>query len=470
MLDYVPISLALESNPALHGHAGNTRCVNCWSEDVGDSAKHPVNVHAISGLTSFATLTGAGGGVRAMLALSDSDLYVVAGRLLFRVDNLGSAVVLGGIVSDGLVTMARNRLAPNAQIAIVCDGLYYIVQGGTLTRMGDPDLPPPVSVAQLNGYFHFLLTDGRHFASELDDEDVTALSFAAAGSNPDPGVRNWVRGQDLLIGGTRSIEAWQDVGGDPFPFSRVTNVTRAEDQTDIGVLAGGAVAGGFFVASDKTVRVLNGYSAVKISNPAVDRFISAETPAALSATTWSERGRTFYALSGATGTWTYDTSTKRWHERQSYGLARWRVQHCEAMGNNVIAGDYAAGTLYRVDADAMDEAGSTIVVVNQTPVAHGFPYRMRHNGLAIDVVPGVGIVGAASHIEAPSIMLDYSDDGGRSWSTQRTAALGEAGDSLRKVRFGRLGTSRARIYRISCSASVSRTLCALAIAAEKLSA
>lgn len=81
----VSLAFPLSSNPARFGHGGAARLVNVYAEKQGQDARSEWAWHACDGLASFATLTG-GDGVRAMLALSDSDLYAVAGRVLFRVD------------------------------------------------------------------------------------------------------------------------------------------------------------------------------------------------------------------------------------------------------------------------------------------------------------------------------------------------------------------------------------------------
>ncbi len=449
------ISLGLKSNTARYGHAGAARLINGYAEQVGDEGKTPWNVHAVDGLTTFATLADAGA-IRCMLALTDAELYPVAGRLLYRVDGGGTATVLGAIASDGMVTMARNREAPNPTIAIVCDGLVYYCRGGVLTQNEDPDLPPPISVTHLDGYFSFLTQDGSHYASELDNGDVTALSYASAESNPDRGVRNWTRGRDLCLGGERSLEFWQNVGETPYPFGRTTAI-------DVGVLAAESVADidqtSAFVAHDGTVRMLQGYQAQRISNHAVERFVTDEPdPTALKATSWFRNGHTFYALSGTLGTWVYDTATGYWHERKSYADARWIGSKAIQFGRRIVVGDYRSGTLYTLSSTAYDEAGEPLIMTVQTPPVHGYPHRLRHTALYVDVVPGVGIATGATQISNPVLMVDYSDDGGASWSMQRFAPIGAEGDRLRRVRLNRLGVSRARTYRLSISAAVARSI------------
>lgn len=465
-----PISLGTQSNRARYGHQGTARLINCYAEKVGEEGKSPVNVHAVDGFDVFSS-PGVAGSVRAMLALSDSDLYAVIGRLMYRVDSSGSATSLGGIPSDGFCSMARNRSA-TPQIATVCDGLCFKVEGGALAQIFDPDLPPATSVCNLNGYFIFQLRDGRMFASNLDDINVDAIDFAAASTKPDGGVIAWVRGQELLSGGNDSIEVWTDQGNaEGFPLGRVTNVKRSEDQKDIGVKSAASVAESYFVGSDNTVRVISGYQAQRISSHYLERLIEAETnPSTIRGFSWGAAGHTFYAVTGSTWTYVYDSTTNLWHERKSYARANWRISHAAQFGNSVIFGDDTTGALYRNNPDTNTEAGDFLVCEVWMPPIHAEPYRLRHNALYVDVLPGVGIASGATENADPQLMMDYSDDGGATFSTQRFASLGKQGNRLRRVRFNRLGVARNRTYRLSVSAAVVRSLGQISLDADKLAA
>ena len=463
----IPLTLNLRSNPARYGVAGAARLINAYAEQIGAEGKTPHAVWGVDGFTLFSTPPN-DAKVRAMLAVSDTELLVVAGRLLYRIDPSGTSTLVGGIASDGLTTMARNRAAPNPQVAIVSGGIYYGYQGGLVSKLSDPDLPPPVSVAALNGYFSFFLADGRHFSSGIDDFGVEALDFATAEANPDGGLRNFVRGQDLLFFGPRSTEFWRDVGGDPYPFARTT-------VKDYGLLAADSVADvdqtTVFVAHDGTVRILNGYDAERISTHAVERAIADDTsPADIEACSWQSRGHTFYAISGATFSWVWDRTTGFWHERKSYGLDRWRISKAVQYGSRIVVGDYANSKLYTMSETAYDENGDPLVMQVQFAPTHAFPYRLAFNSLYVDAVPGVGLVSGTDHIANPAMMIDYSDDGGKTWSTQRTEPLGAASQDLVRVKTTRLGASANRTFRIGISAAVARGIMGANVDVQKLRA
>jgi hypothetical protein len=306
------------------------------------------------------------------------------------------------------------------------------------------------------------------FASELDATNVLPTDFAAAASNPDGGVRCFARGQDLISFGTRSIEFWVDQANEGFPFGLVTS-------RSIGLLSARAVTDvdqtTAFVAHDHTVRILQGYDPVIISTHDIDRLIRAESdPNVITCFSWTSDGHVFLAVSGSDWSKCYDLTTKRWHDRESYGLNRWRVNCAARFGNTTLFGDYENGKLYRLNPDTYTEAGEHLIVTAQLPPTHGFPYRIQHNTLYVDIVPGVGLVSATESVANPQLMMDYSDDGGENWSTQRFASIGRAGDRLRRIQFNRLGMSRGRTYRLSVSAAVARSLVGVSLDMEKLAA
>ena len=462
----LPLTLGTGSNPGRYGYDGTARLINCYVEQRGPEGRAQLPVYAIDGLASWSSV--AGGGIRAMLAM-DNLLYVVAGRLVYAIDASGTETELGGLPSDGPVYMARNRRSPNPQIAVVCDGIYKMISGGVLVDVSDADLPPPSSVTQIDGYFVFGVSNGRMYASAIDDgTDIAALDFAAAEGNPDDIVMVTTRGRELLAVGSKSIEFWSNAAQDNFAFSRANSI-------EIGCLSGKSVASisqtVAFVAHDGTVRLLDGYTAQRISNHAVERFI-ADTPdkSTLVATSWSDRGHSFYCLSSPIGTWTYDMTTQLWHERQSYTLPRWRVSCVERFGDQLVAGHYDEGTLYTMSPDIYAEGSAPILmeVVPSTIQAH--PNRMVMHRLDVDVIPGVGIATGASEDMSPSLMIDTSEDGGATFGGERSVALGTINQKLTTVSAHRFGLIRptGRTLRLRCSADVVRGFMSGSITMERL--
>lgn len=483
MADPVPIQLGRGSNKGRHGQEGIASFVNCYVEKLGEGGKIEWPIYAINGLENFATLTS-GAETRAMLNVDDT-LLVVSGRYLFSTSAAGTPVTLvGGIPSDGFVTMARNRRTPNPDVVIVCDGQYFIYSGGALAVGADPDLPPPIAVVEVDGYFVFLITDGRWFLSGIDDTSIDGLDFTEAQSSPDQNVMAAVRGRELIIMGSKSLEFYVDNGGTDFPFSRVQTArigcyaAGSVQQIILQPQSGSAVDSVIWAATDSEgtyngIRVLDGYSGTRISTPEVDRLVRAEAdPASLRSMSWTEGEHSFYCIWGASFSMCWDSGTAQWHSRESYGLDRWRAQCHAQIGQDHIFGDHASGLLYRSNPDVFDEAGALILMEVVTPPVHMFPNPFAIDALLIDALTGVGVNSAVDADANPQMMLDYSDDGGASFGGLRMVDLGADAQrhiGIKELTFGRFDQNGVS-FRLRVSARVVKGLLGASVVARKLAA
>lgn len=482
MADPIPISLGQGSNVSRNGLEGVAEFVNAYVEELGEGGKVQFPIYAINGLESFATLTS-GAGTRAMLPL-DSRLLAVAGRLLFSVSAGGVVATVGGIPSDGFVTMARNRRTPNPQVAIVCDGLWFIYEGGTLTQGTDTDLPPPICVVEMDGFFVFLIADGRWFISGIDDGGtIDGLDFSRASTSADPLVMGAARGRDLVLLGLNSTEFHQNTGGEDFPFTLTTSIDMgcfaAGSVANITIIRGGQAADTLMWAATDSqggylgIVLLNGYTPAVVSTSEVDRLMRDETdPASIRAMAWTEDGHPFYAISGTSFTRVYDARTGDWHARKSYNSSRWRASCHAQFGAAHIFGDYTTTALYRSQPTVYSEASEPIIWTVSAPPIHMFPHRFRVNAIHIDALTGVGLVSSTEAQANPVLMLDYSRDGGASYGAQRQCALGRAGQRHTRIKERSFGIfdKNGMTLRMSCSANVIKGVLGAAIEADKLSA
>ena len=468
-----PVALGSGSAQSKYGHAGSARFVNCYLEQQGENAKTPTVITACDGLTLFTTLDTLG--LRAILECNGY-LYAVYGRTLYRVAETGEVLTLGGIPTSGPVTMVRNR-RDNPHIGVVSDGLFYVYDtaDGSFTHVLGPSTVTnfkPTSIAMLDGYGILPVTNSVWYITEIDDlKTVDALEFAKAESNPDDIVRASTREGEVVLFGQRSTEFWQDTGDADFAFNRSQAI-------ELGCLpgAGGSVVNVdrtiIWIAHDGTVRIMQGYDGKRISNHAVERAISSVDPSTISATTWWANGHTFYAVSSSVWTWVYDLATGQWHERVSGADKRWRVSAVARLGNDIIAGDYATGALYKMSQTAYAEAGEELVMTVQTPPVHAFPYRLAFNALHVGIVPGVGLADGSTEDVNPNLMVQWSDSGGKTWSAERLVSIGRQGDYLRRAVVRRLGVSstHGRTFRLSVSAAVAKGLIEMAVDIDRIAA
>jgi hypothetical protein len=466
----VPLDFGVESEPGRYGPDTSARLVNAYAEQAGKGGKIQFPIYSIEGLKSFATLTG-GSVTRGAIAL-DTVGYVISGTIVFKVDSGGGVTNVGSFPGSDPVFTARNRKSATPQIALVSGGLRYIIENDVVSSISDVDLPNANSVTYQGGYFIWTISDGRFFISSIDEGTaIDALDFATAEANPDGLTVGHARGTtEVLFFGPQSVEFWSNTGAS-FPFERIPGTGLQ----NLGLLCAHTVKDlndvVFFVASDGTVRVLNGYQPERISTHAVERDIfDTADKTSITATAYSIRGHQFYILSAANWTWVYDGLTGLWHERESYQLTRWRGEQFVNINGVLAVGDYASGLLYRVDPDTYTEAGNTLLWTLRTSPMHAYPNRVSVDRLFIDTISGTGLVSLDDHESDPLVMMRFSDDNGFSWSTQRTETVGAVDERRKRVVFNRCGQTLedGRIWEISMSAPVIRGLTGAAVDIEMI--
>jgi hypothetical protein len=465
----IQIQLPIRSNVTKHGVEGNARIVNAYVEELGKDSKHPFAVYDMPGYSDFATLSG-GGRVRAMLAMG-AKLYTVSDRVVSVVDQAGTETILGGLAVDGPAYFGRNRRDP-AEIGLVSGGVYKVIDTGTDT-MQDVEIAgvaPPFSFDVVDGYGMLPGPGDTFFITDVDNfTSISLADFASAESKPDR-IRRVIEFQNAAwFLGAKTTEPWQNTG-DTFPFRRIT-------QIPVGCIAPGSAAIAddrlIWVDDNRQVRMSSGgYDLQVISNHDVSRAIEKETDQEnMTATSFAFQGHHFYVLNGTNFSWQFDVKTGSWSERKSGALSRWRIDAVEEFNGSLIAGDYANGKLYTMSVDNLDEAGTALVSQVQFPQVHAFPLGLKFNALYLDVHTGVGLNTTDAANLDPAIMLDWSDDGGESWSNVRHLPLGRLANNLTRVKTQRLGSLRrnGRIFRVSKSADVKCGVFGAALDAERLS-
>lgn len=494
-----PISLGLTSNPGRAPAAGSARLVNCYAEIAGKEGKSNEQVWASDGLAAWTT-SASTDGTRAAISVNGA-LYTVRGRSIYSYDAAGNETRIGGIASDAPVTMARNR-RPSPQIGIVSqDGQYVVIDGGVASDYSSILRGGANSICSVAGYFVFTHSDGSVSHTQEDNAtSVDLLAYGLAESSADPAIRGLPKQGEVVAFGTKSIDFFANVGGDPFAFQRNQSIS-------LGCAASGSCAEVdqtlMFIASDLTVRILNGYQAVRVSNHAIERTIAAEPAISqIIATTWTRDGHTFYCISGTSFSLVYDLATQCWHDRQTYNDSRWLASCITEHDGELIVGAYNSGKLYKMTRTAYTEGTLPLVCKIITPPSHAFPYRVKANAIYIDMIPGVGTAGeltvgplewagdpllwgtdplywgdgsftaASIHNADPQLMLRCSFDGGATWSAQRTASIGQMGELQRQITFRRIGTTKRHgiVFELSASAAVMRGFLGMAIDADKLAA
>lgn len=437
------------------------RCVNLFPEinELGTGKEREVAALVPTpGLRLLVTLPTSP--VRGVWRASNDEIFAVGGSKFYRVSSAWVATELGTLnTSTGPVSMADN----GTFVVIVdgSDGWTWNIDTDSFTEISDSEFFPADQVTYQDGFFVFNKS-GTDFFFFVDDAalDIDGLDITAAEGLADPLVGLVSQDQKLYLFGKQSTEVFYNTGDGNNPFQRIDGALISTGCAAAFSIAriGGSI---YWLGGDETgsgiIYRTQGYQAQRISTPAIEGVIRALDVSDLADArgwTYQQGGHLFYCLNlpGANSTWVYDASTQMWHERTyigTFGSERHRADcHAVAHGENVV-GDYESGKLYALDTDTYTDNSTFIERIRTSPHFAQGMVRIFHNSFQLDMETGVGLDGASSTQGAdPQVMLQWSNDGGHTWSNEAWTDAGVIGATSVRVIWRRLGSARDRVYRV----------------------
>ena len=279
-----------------------------------------------------------------------------------------------------------------------------------------------------------------------------ALDFAAAEKMPDDAVLPVATTGDLYLMGEETVETYYTSNDVDFPFERYANGT-----IDVGLVAAASVAetgGQIFMLgrlknSDPVVVMISGFQLSRLSNPDIEAVISGFTRADdAEGFVYQQAGNTFYELTfpEADRTFVYHVEGQMWHERKSYGMGRHRASGYGLFNGNHLVGHCLNSSIFRMRHDVYDEDGEPIERIRQTSVQHLDRRRITVPAVEIEFEAGVGLTtGQGSD---PQAMLQYSTDGGSTWSYEMWRGMGAIGEGRARCVWDKFGTAREFVFRV----------------------
>ncbi len=403
-------------------------------------------------------LTVGNGPIRGCYRASNGFFYVVSGDELYYIDKNFTSLPVGKL----LTSTGEVDFADNGKTLVVVDGSngYWHTLGSSIsTRIIDSAWLGSTNVNFIDGYFLFNEPNsGKFYISALNSIELDALDFATAEGAPDNVVATLVNHREIWLFGDDSIETWYNNGNADFPFQR-----SGSGFIEMGCAAPFSVSKidkrTFWIGKTKEgtgiVYMAVGLSPQRISTHAVELAIQSYGDISTAkAWTYQENGSAFYILNfdEAETSWAYNLSTGTWEERAYFKngkFSRHRADcHAYAYDTHLV-GDYENGNIYELDSETTTDDGQEMRRMRVSPHLSNGEKRVRHKSLQIDGTTGIGVaVGQGSD---PQMMLEFSDDGGLTWSNEMKVTLGKVGNYKTRAIFRRLGASRDRIYRVSVS-------------------
>ena len=430
--------------------------VNLFIEVSGSESETKMALVMVPGKRMFAEVGS--GPIRGM-ALFRDHVIVVSANEVYRLDSSGSSTLIGnmGAISHRNVSMTVG----GDYVVIVDSGPAWYTDGISLTQISDADYLGSVTSAYIDGYFIFHQPNSRTFyiSEGLDALTFNGLDFAQAESGHDNIVAVAVDHQEAWIFCKYRTEVWFNSGASDFPLARregaileagcAAPLSIAQCDNSLFWLGQTADGGG-------VVYRANQYNPQIISNRGIESELAGYDLSTATAFAYQQEGHTFYCLSFDDRTFVYDASITdpdmAWHVRSTYNRGRDRANcHAYAFGLNLV-GDNGGNQVAVLDMETYDDIDEPIVWerTGQHIISDGS--RMMFREFLVNIEKGVGLVSGQG--SDPVMYLDWSDDGGHTWSMRRELSMGAMAKRLIQVSATRLGSSRDRVFRLSGSEPV----------------
>lgn len=372
--------------------------------------------------------------------------YRVMGPSLVRVEEAGNVVVLGDVGGLGDVSFDYSF----DRLAIASGGRMFYWDGSNLTQVTDSDLGVVVDMIWVAGYF--MTTDGAFLVvTELNDPySVDPLKYGSSESDPDPVVALQKVRNEVMALNRYTIEVFQNVGGDGFPFQRIdgAQVQRGCVGTHACVKFMDSVA---FVGSGRdeapAVWIVSGGTSQKLSTREVDILLSSYTEAQLAKAVLDARvdkGHQLLYLGLPDRTLVFDgagstaLSTPIWFELGSglLGGAPYRARHLTWAYNRWLLDDTEGPVVGALTNETSTHYGQNVGWEFSTPMFYN-----EGNGAIIHEMELVAMPGGTPLGKDPVVWTSYSLDG-ETWSQERATSAGKIGERNKRIAWRRQGKLR----------------------------
>ena len=389
-------------------------------------------------------------------------LWWVSGSELISQDTFGAYVSVGNLVTTG----SRVIMAAGRTYLMLVDGSNgYYCDGTTLTQITDGDFPDsPTHVAYKDGYFVVNDSDTDDFYINTTTEDPTAwaaLDFATATARPDKTLALLDHGNDLIMLGEDTTQSFFNSGNADFPFEAYPGALPIG--IDAPYSAVSSSHGVIWLANaegEKVIAKSSGGQFQKISDEELTWQIN-QLATTADAIAWVRRqgGNSFYEISfpSASKTWSINLDTGYLpSELKSYNINRFKGNAYGYLKNKAYVGDYDNGNIYELDFDTYTDNTDPFIRKRITRVFHKDGFSISFRSLMLDAEAGVGLItGQGSD---PQVMMRYSTDGGKNWSSELWRDLGAIGQANYKPSWTNLGMGVDWVFEFACSDPVKYNL------------
>lgn len=374
--------------------------------------------------------------------------YRVMGTSLVVVNDTGVITTLGVIPGSDRVRFDYSF----DYLAIRGDGKLFLYNG-VLTQITDPDLGICIDFIWVDGYF--MSTDGEFICvTELTNPfSVLPTKYGSSESDPDPVLAVLKLHNEPTVLNRYTIETFNNVGGDNFPFSRVDGALISKGTIGTNAccvfMDNIAMVGGGRNEAVSVYLASNGQYA-RLATREIDLILTEYTESELSVIKVESRvdkGHELLLIHLTDKTLVYDGNASKvvgepvWYIFGS-GLepVQYRAQNLVQCYNKWLVGDPQTPKIGRLTTDVTSHWGqqigwefSTVIIYNESA------------GALFHELQLITLSGRVDHGVNPLISTRYSLDG-ETWSQPKFITAGMQGERLKKLCW--LGQGSMRTWRI----------------------
>lgn len=354
--------------------------------------------------------------------------YRVMGSRLVRIAADGSLTDIGGVGDDGKLATFDYSFD---YLAIASAGALYLYDESTIQPVTDADLGTVLDVVWVDGYF--MTTDGEFLVvTELNNPfAVDPLKYGSAEADPDPVVALLKLRNEVYALNRHTIEVFDNVGGDNFPFARIESAqiqkgcvgTRAccVFQETIAFLGSGRnQAPGIYLGTNASAR--------KISTAEIDRVLAGYSKDQLSEVLLearNDRAHQYLYVHLPDQTIVFDAAASEALQQPIWfiltssieGLAQYRARNFVWCYDKWLCGDPASNSYGYLTTARADHYGAKVRWQFQTPILYNESRGAVVHSLELVCLPGYAVFGVD-----PVVTTSYSVDG-QNWSQDRRLSL-----------------------------------------------
>ena len=366
--------------------------------------------------------------------------YRVMGTKLVSISSGGVITVLGDV--GGPIGTSVTLDYSFDRLAIASGGrLYYWNSSIGLVQVTDPDLGTVLDMCWVDGYF--MTTDGASLVvTELSDPtQVNPLKYGSSEVDPDPVVALIKLRNEVYALNRNTIEVFDNVGGDFFPFQRVDGA-----QIQKGVV--GTFACCVFIETvaflgsgrNESPGIYLGANATttKVSTQEIDELLATYTETQLATVKLEARNDKAHQhlyIHLPDRTVVYDAAASQALSQQVWftlattvvGFAQYRARNLVWAYDKWLVGDPQSNGIGYMTQDISSHWGQivrwefgTLIVYNES------------KGALFTQLELVSLTGRVALGVDPIITTSYSTDG-MSWSQDRPVRVGTTGNARKRI-------------------------------------